>query len=461
MSLQAFLTVFLGSLFWGCHQENKTHKEEALLQDSASEGSSIVFQNIVAEVHTERGSLVTLHWTQTTAGSVQAQYSVDPDVWLSSPALDLEAGEHSQILLGIPYDTEVTYRLLWEDGPNSHTSEDAYIQTSPLPTGIPTPTDVSGDPNSWEPDMTYVLLSMEAAGASRGNFVFIIDRAGRVVWSQKLEAQRISLHARISHDGRDLLIDQNSFWAAWDDGAASEIWRMKIDGTIVETYPTPGLHHPFTDMEDGSIVWAAYQNNSNETIEKLTPAGEQISIFDCWSYIEQWDLEDAYCASNTLVWHPLRESFLLSLYSLEAVLEVDSNTGEVLRRFGHIPEAYTFEPAESAFYWQHGGYILESGNFLVSSRSKEPDETVIREYEIDDDSQALREVWSFGLGEGIYGRTMGEAHRLPSGNTLHNYGSATRLREVTMDGEVVWDIDWNGPLLGRSVPVSDLYALLP
>ena len=55
----------------------------------------------------------------------------------------------------------------------------------------------------------------------------------------------------------------------------------------------------------------------------------------------------------------------------------------------------------------------------------------------------------------------GEAHRLPGGNTLHNYGSAARLREITPDGEVVWDADWDAGYMGRSEPVADLYALAP
>ena len=56
---------------------------------------------------------------------------------------------------------------------------------------------------------------------------------------------------------------------------------------------------------------------------------------------------------------------------------------------------------------------------------------------------------------------MGEAHRLPNGNTLHNYGSNARLREVTPEGQVVWDVQWSGSLIARSTPIEDLYALMP
>ena len=56
---------------------------------------------------------------------------------------------------------------------------------------------------------------------------------------------------------------------------------------------------------------------------------------------------------------------------------------------------------------------------------------------------------------------MGEAHRLPRGNTLHNYGTAARIREVTPEGEVVWDVGFSqGSWLGRTTPIANLYDLL-
>ena len=86
----------------------------------------------------------------------------------------------------------------------------------------------------------------------------------------------------------------------------------------------------------------------------------------------------------------------------------------------------------------------------------------MREYELDHDAQTLRQLWSFGQGQGIYGDELGEAWRLPGGNTLHNTGTAQRLREITPDGEVVWDVSWTrGSFVGRSEPIEDLYALLP
>ena len=88
---------------------------------------------------------------------------------------------------------------------------------------------------------------------------------------------------------------------------------------------------------------------------------------------------------------------------------------------------------------------------------------MIREYALDESAEQLAEVWSFGEGEGVYGPTLGEAHRLANGNTLHNYGSYAWLREVTADKEVVWELDLGGQefSVGRSTFVEDLYDFVP
>lgn len=87
---------------------------------------------------------------------------------------------------------------------------------------------------------------------------------------------------------------------------------------------------------------------------------------------------------------------------------------------------------------------------------------MVREYELDDDAQTLRQTWSFGEEQGILQQYAGEAHRLPNGNTLHNFGTSPRVQENTPDGELAWDVDFGGTrLIGRTVFLEDLYQLAP
>ena len=46
------------------------------------------------------------------------------------------------------------------------------------------------------------------------------------------------------------------------------------------------------------------------------------------------------------------------------------------------------------------------------------------------------------------------------GNTLLNYGTGGEIREVDLQGEILWSLQWgDGKTLGHTQLVEDLYAL--
>ncbi len=418
---------------------------------------------VSAELHPVVESIVVVRWEQDTPADLRVEYSFDPGVWLSSPLRSLDAGPHEELLLGVPYDTEVTWRLVAEGAGGATTTPDEATRTAPLPPTLPVPTVLVDDAAGQDPASPYVFTSMNEAnpGFNDRYWAMILDRRGRVVWGLMAPRERIYLHARTSLDGRSLLLDHNSFWATFDLGAASTIERTLIDGTVVETFRTPGLHHPFTELPDGSIAYGASSSWTAERIAVVRADGTTSDLWDCNAWLAPTGVFGG-CASNTLNYDAATNTLLFSLYSVETVVEIDVATGEALRWFGHVPGAYAFSPAESTFYWQHGGHWTSAGTFLTSSLTAAGDEIVVREYAVDPLTETLSEVWSFGVGDGLLGEEMGEAHRLANGNTLHNTGSLPRLREARPDGVVVWDVEWaREHAIGRSTVLHDLYALAP
>jgi hypothetical protein len=413
-----------------------------------------------AAVHEQMGSIVVVSWDQSAEGSVWVEYSVDEGVWLSSPVTQRPAGTAEELLLGVPFATAVEFRLAWDGG----TSEAASLVTADLPDGAPRPALVEGDPALWDAGSPWVLLCISGASDSvLGTWSVIVDRQGRVVWAQPSEQGRTSLHTQLSADGSQILIDQNSFWSIFDYGAAATVDRFDIEGTLIESIPTPGAHHPFTELPDGSLAWGAINEYFvDETLTVRSPDGTTRELWNCSAFLDaEGGAPDDYCGTNTLSYSAERDTFLYSFFSLETMIEVDAQTGETVRYFGHTGDgAWAFESDEAAFWWQHGGHYTAQGTLLVSSKNRNNgNETVLIEYALDEDSETLVEVFRFGDGEGLYGDTMGEADYTVSGNILHNYGSRIRIREVTPDGQVAWDIGWRADMLGRSTPVPDLYAL--
>jgi hypothetical protein len=432
--------------------------------DTDTPPPAIELTGLSARLHAEIGSIVYASWEQSTDAAVHLEFSFEPDVWLASPVRELPAGPHEELLLGIPFGEPFTWRVVADNGAVV-TSPDQAFTTGPLDSDVPDLQSGEADPTRYDAvGAPYFFIGLtEGSWLGQAWWSLIVDRQGRTVWAMRSPAFRTSMHARVARDGRSLFLDRNSFWATFDGGDGSTIDEVLIDGTVLNTFAVPGLHHPFTDMPDGSVAYGATSESYryDETLVRVWPDGTRDELWSCRAFIDDLGVNDD-CMSNTLNYDEPTDRYLFSFYTFESVVEVDGTTGQATRWFGHIPGAYTFDPPDSAFWWQHGGHITSTGTFLTSSDlTSSGVETVVREYEIDDATETLREVWSFGVGEGVYGYQMGEAVRLSNGNTLHNYGDLARLREVTPEGDVVWDAEWDANLIGRSMPIADLYLLAP
>jgi hypothetical protein len=419
---------------------------------------------LTAEIDLAVGSVVWLRWEQIEADTMHAEYRADGGDWLRTPEIECEAGPQELPLLGLPYDAKVEIELHELVRFGISEPELTSIRTAPLPEGLPTIELLAADPTLQDPDTPWLLAAIDHpgdAGTPEGTWVFIMDRAGTIVWALETPAQRFTIHPRIAADGAAILMDLNSHFGAFDRGATSQVQRVGIDGVVQRTWDTPGLHHPFTDLPDGSIAWGAW-GEGLETLEIIDPDGAQRTLWDCGDYHAAQGLPDTPCSSNTLSWDANQGDFLFSFYTTHTVVRIDGETGEILHWYGQMPGSWTFEPEESGFVWQHGGYITDAGTLLVSMRRDAlADETVAREYSLDAEGEILEQTWSYGTGEGLYAPELGEAIRLPDGNTLLNYGTGLRIREITSEGELAWDLRLSpGSMLGRSEPIGDLYALM-
>jgi hypothetical protein len=419
-------------------------------------------------VHEGMGSILVVNWTQSETKTAWLEFSVDEGEWLSSPPTERGAGAAKELVLGAPFETQVQVKLVWEGGE----SEIVYEDTGALPDGAPRPTLVEGDPSGWDAASPYVLLCMQGEGdwggegsskSLDGAWTFIIDRQGRTVWAKALDDLRMSLFTQLGYNGDSILIDQSSFWTIFDGGDASRIERVNIEGEVLESWDTPGQHHPFTELPDGTIAWAAVDEHfTDEELKTLSPDGTERTLWSCQDFLNEeanGGEPGGYCGSNSLSYSTSTDTFLYSSFALETIIEIEAETGDTVRYFGHTGEnAWTFDPPESAFWWQHGSHYTEEGNLLLSSKGENAaNETVVIEYALDEEAQTLVEVFRLGEGAGLYGEAGGEADYTVGGHILHNLGSRGILREYTPDGETVWSVEWDTDALGRSTPLPDLY----
>jgi hypothetical protein len=178
-----------------------------------------------------------------------------------------------------------------------------------------------------------------------------------------------------------------------------------------------------------------------------------------------WSCPDetyGHCGVNATNWMEATDTILFSLYGSATVVEIDRQSGGVLRQYGQAAGSYAFDDPSHGFDMQHFPSYTAEGTLLVTSHvPTDTSQQRVFEYEIDHDSEQLQLVWEFGEGYPEYATYAGGAVRLDNGNTLINYGSDGAIREVSAQAEVAWEARMpDHYLIGHSTLIDSLYDLV-
>ncbi|RME28821.1 MAG: hypothetical protein D6798_01475 [Deltaproteobacteria bacterium] len=431
-----------------------------------ADGATSPVADLAVRLHPDFPTLIEVSWEQLDDAEGHVEYAVEGEDWQAAPSSTLSAGPQERRVAGVPFETPVTVRVVSDGGGAAWESAEVAITTGSPPADLPLPTLLVADDGRAEPTgrFLYASLFQYSPPLYGASWLIIVDRRGRLVWAMESPLDAQTFYVRQSRDGTALMWDETRLF----DPEASQVHRMKLDGTEEATWPTPAILHAWTELPDESIVWGSYADGTFEKLVELSADGSRRELWDCREFEEAHGSPHTGCLSNSLYWDAATDSFLYSFFTSMTVVQVDHQTGETLESWGQLSD-WTFDPPESQFDWQHGVTWTDRGTMLLSTHvSPESDEVVVREYELDSDARVLRQVWSFGEGEGITAENYGEARRLPGGNTLQNTGTTPRVREISPEGDVVWDVAWLDDagrpadvVIGRSIWLADLYAFLP
>lgn len=153
---------------------------------------------------------------------------------------DWQAVGHETMLLGTPFRTEVSYRVLVFRGAQVCVGEAGTYATGAALAGTPAGATLSRGPSAAAAWDGFFLAPI-------GHYANIIDGRGRVVWSLRFPVALTRVV--MSWDGEWLLArDLGPF----DAGSGGAIYRVKLDGTLLEKLTLPGgTHHDVTVTPDG------------------------------------------------------------------------------------------------------------------------------------------------------------------------------------------------------------------
>ncbi|MFT3720925.1 aryl-sulfate sulfotransferase [Pseudorhodoferax sp.] len=307
----------------------------------------------------------------------------------------------------------------------------------------------------------YTLIAPQTAGGR----VFLVDAAGQVAHEWQLPV-RPGRHAVILPNGNlgyngnhPASPDRYAPWSMWHGG---DFYEVTPAGEVVWRHEDPDHHHDAQWLPNGHLLYAACEqvdarfargvpggSGGEDTpmhadvIREVDRAGRLVWEWRATDHLDparfpihpgfgryHWPLVNGLgVTADGLV--------LMSLRTTSGVIGVDKASGGVKL---HIPPDVVSH--------QHAPVPLDNGHILVFDNGNFRAGAHVaysRVLEIDP-RDGNRIVWQYAdeVVNLFYSPFMGNAQRLPNGNTHITESSTGRLFEVTPQGEVVWEyvIPW-------------------
>lgn len=459
--------------------------------EDGPDGDAFV-SDVDVSVHDEVNTILVVRWEQTQPSEeTWIEYGFDPDEWLQSPARPGEAGAHEEVLLGIPGETEVTFRIVNRDASGEVRSSDHRGTTDSVPSSMPRPTVEHYDPALASSHRWMFGAVEDTTGPSANptyyggpHWMYIVDRKGRIVWYYvDLAVNPTSAFPRITPDGH-VLIEKRQFS---DASFSPSVLHLTLDHAYEEEIDVPGLDDCTDLTDDGSLLYNTYSSaRQSPSLMEMAPDGTIREIWSCNAWVLDQGIQGQnVCYSNTVNWNRTDDTVLMSMPYINTVVEIDRVTGELVGQYGDAAGSW---PLEGPSYdwtleFNHFANITPEGTLLVSSHepghggetansgnaTEDFGTHMFLEFDVDRDNQRLVERWFYTAENGEWPRYKGMVMRVENGggNVLANFGTGGVILEITPDKEVafrlVWDADFaderNNKMAGHNILIDDLYAL--
>jgi hypothetical protein len=377
-------------------------------------------------------------FTTDLAGAERAiiQFGKTTTYTLEAP-VDWAADNHKTLLLGMPANTDVHYRVVVIQGTSACVGPDATYKTGAL-SGAPMNQTPTKGTSSSTPAPGFII-------GESGSSAYIVNVQGEVVWSYKTPLMSVS-RALMSWDGKYMYAREVGPFNAASGGS---IYRVGMDGEGELKLPvTGGTHHDVVATPTGiaypakqtagacdCIFTAAADGSNSKCLVDLDIVFSKFANGPGSAAMEK-------CHVNAIRYYKDTDSFSVSDREKDAIAFI-SSTGEVLGSVGATPTGTTpnhakAEGADSteSSIWrvQHGHDQYEPNKIVVwSNGGFQGGTSKFLHYTISGATAALD--WQYtGTGNSP---TFSDAQHLPNGNFLATNSSSGAVHELDATGKLV------------------------
>ncbi len=341
----------------------------------------------------------------------------------------------------------------------------SYI-TSPESFGIP---DIAITHPAQGTAEGYVLLSNIRFSLrpppiqSTPRYLLILDNTGELVYHKELPRDQFAGDFKKQIvNGKELLSYHVGEFTAIG-GTFGMFYVMDETYSIVDTWQAGNGYladvHDLQLLDNGNALLMIYNLQTTDLsayggrsdaqvvdliVQELDPsknvifewrASEHIPYTD--TYAELTDQIVDYIHGNA-VEVDTDNNLLLSSRNLCEVTKINRDTGEVMWRLWGKQNQFTFTN-DDGFCIQHDIRRLPNGNITLFDNQN----ARAVEYQIDEANKTVTRVWEY-RDPTINPLVMGNAQRLPNGNTMIGWGSGGTITEVTPDAEIAMQWLLNG-----------------
>lgn len=359
--------------------------------------------------------------------SASIEFGEDESYGLEAP-VDLQAENYRTLLLGVPFQSEVHYRVKVRSATGVCVGEDQTITTGAPPAGVPTMTPQVEHEDEITPG--FIVLGID------GGWATIYNHAGALVWAYKTSINGIMPRVDFTYDARFIIArDGNPSGQA----GAGQILRISLDGATEEPIELDRSHHDFTATPDNGIVFFTGHTDNCGKLVKMDADGTFHDLFlvaDAFDSLPTTGSDR--CHMNSLHYHEFDDSISFSVLTQNAYVKISSQ-GELQWVLGGTGSDFTGDGSD----WtrQHGHTMPDERHLLFFNNRSNGETALAVEVELDLDGKTAQRVFEYDGGGSS--QTLGDVQRLPGGNTLVTYCNDGLQHEIDPEMQLVRAFEWS------------------
>ncbi len=290
-------------------------------------------------------------------------------------------------------------------------------------------------------------------------YAMILDNQGEPVFYDKRPPNQAATDFRKHPNGQLTYYDRSTGWFR----------------ALDQTYATVGFYHAkwhYTDHHDiellpnGNQRYLSYDPRTIDmsaivpggyptatvyglVVQELDPSRNIVFEWRSWDHIPITDTTVSlttpvidYMHGNTVT-SDLDGNILISSRHLDEITKIDRQTGDVIWRWGGKSNQFTFINDDRHFSHQHDIRVQPNGHYTLYDNGNGfvPEYSRALEYVLDQENRTATLVWEYRNTPDTFGWGMGNAQRLPNGNTMIGWGTTVpTLTEVTPDGHKAFEL---------------------